>query len=113
MLRYDPEVIEEMARSLNRQAVEVQFVRPALYLAVGLLLGLIVALLRSVVGSPPGWLEVLSPRLLLTVPPAVLGAIGYLRGREEARELRFRAHTALCQVEIEKHLERIARRHSD
>ncbi len=109
MLQYDADVIEAQAESLNRQAVEVQFVRPVLFGSAGFLLGLLAALLLALLGARTGWHEALSPALLLWGAPSLFGLIGFLRGREEARELRFRAHVALCQVEIERHLRRITR----
>lgn len=110
MLRYDPDVIEEQAATLRRQAIEVQFVRPTLFLAGSFVLGLFAALLLALLGPSVGWHQALSPQLLLSVPTVVFGLLGFLRGRQEARELRIRAHMALCQVEVEKHLRRIARK---
>lgn len=110
MLEYDPEVIREKARDLIRQGVEIQIVGTINHIAGGLILGLIAGLLVALLPVSSAWREILSPGFVVLASTLVLGGIGYLRGVEEARDLRFRAHVALCQLEIERHLSELVSR---
>ena len=109
-MRYQPEVIIEMAEKLSWQAKEAQIVQTLFSLGFGLVLGLLASFLYSLV--PPTYFlsEVFPPGSLVAGSTVIFGFFGFLRAREEAHELRFRAHQALCQLEIEKHLEKISRR---
>jgi hypothetical protein len=110
MVKYDPEVIVEMAETLNREAIEVQVVQTLLFLCVGLAVGLVGSFILSLLPVTSVWREWFPPGSLLLGSSLVFSGIGFLRALEEARDLRFRSHLALCQVEIERHLSKIARR---
>lgn len=108
----DPELLVGMAENLTWQAKEVQVLQTLFSLGVGLAVGLLISLVYSLV-PPTYFLKGLFPPGSLVVGSTlVFGVIGFLRAREEARELRFRAHQSLCQLEMGKHLSKIARRPS-
>lgn len=110
MISYEPDVIVERAEALLRQAIEVQIVTTLSYVVFGFVVGLAISLLLSLVPSSSVWRGLLSPAIIIVGTCVTFGLIGLVRAIEEARDLRFRAHLALLQVEVEQHLSKIARR---
>lgn len=108
MLQYDPTVMTAAAEERIRQGVEVRIVRTVNHIAIGFILGLIVAFGLELLPADSFWLEILTPGLVITGTSLILGGVGFLRAVEEAKELRFNAHMLLCQVEIERHLSQLA-----
>jgi hypothetical protein len=103
-MQYDPLVIVGNAEELMRQRLEVKIVRTVNHFAMGFVIGVVSAFILALVPVGSFWQETLTPNLVIVTPMLIFAVIGFLRAVEEAKELRFRAHMLLCQVEIERHL---------
>ena len=101
MSSYDPDIIRKHADKLYLDAKRA----PLLYGFAGGIVG-------STVGLGLGLgLESWGAGLTLGVLLAVLaGWVGFSAGRSVASRMRLEAQSALCQVEIAKQLEQLARR---
>ena len=93
-IEYNPEIIQEFAKRLYRQANGVIISYTIVGLLIGLLVGFVfMALTRGRATEIP---------IVFSISCFVFSLIGFLRGREKAMWLKLKAQLALCQIEIEK-----------
>ena len=90
---YDPQIIQEFAKRLYRQAATIT----AVYVIVGILFG---ALIGSILVTLPRGLHI-EAGTGAAIGIVLGGIFGYARGTEKAFKLKLDAQLALCQVQTE------------
>ena len=102
MVRYDPKVIQTIARRMYDQAGTTVLAYTMLGAVIGLGIGIAVySEAVRMAGTTAGWVA-------LAFAVVVCGTIGLMVGNYRAAWLRFEAQTALCQVQIELNTRRAA-----
>lgn len=94
MVQYNLKIIYGFAERLSKRANRTVATHVTLWASFGGIGGLVVTLWLHAEEESAGVVGLL---FLL-----IFGAIGFLRGREKAFELRLHAQTVLCQVKIEE-----------
>ena len=92
-IEYDPNIIQEFAKRLYRQASTIV----AAYVIGGILVG---AIIGSILVALPRGANI-APGVGLLFGGIFGGIFGYIRGAEKAFKLKLEAQLALCQVQIE------------
>ena len=94
MIKYDPEIIQELAECLYTRAAWIV----GLATAVGVLFGLLCGYVQG------DYLNLLLPGQLLVGLGVVVftGILGWVVGTHKACSLRLQAQNSLCQVQIER-----------
>lgn len=93
LIAYDPQIIQDFAKRLYRQAATIIVA----YVIGGILLG---AIIGSILVALPrgGHIETSTGEIFGII---LGGAFGYIGGAEKAFRLKLEAQLALCQVQIE------------
>jgi hypothetical protein len=111
MASYEPDIVEQFADRLYKQAADIisrnVFGGVIVGIFAGIATGFGIAVVDNLMTKPPGaqfdagaaMFKCVVAMVLLTV---IGGVSGYYYGKEKAFELRLKAQQALCQLQIEK-----------